>query len=147
MVSHPSDWEFNGYNEIQVPREQYPLIDYKQLKKPAELVDASSGQSSSWLGRRSNRKESNPGRQVDGEYSGRQRVVSRSLLIAAGDVKGYGKKMKIRPTFVTLNGQELTFLFKIFDDHMRKRGTFISLSAMHWIKAIFYAAGGGKLNV
>ena len=84
---------------------------------------------------------------MDGEYSGRQRVVRRALLIAAGDVKGYGKKMKIRPTFVTLNGQELTFLFKIFDDPMRKRGTFISLFAMHWIKAIFYAAGGENWNI
>jgi len=31
VVSHPSEWNFSGYNEIQKPRERYALIDYKRL--------------------------------------------------------------------------------------------------------------------
>jgi putative transposase len=31
VVSHPSEWDFGGYNEIQKPRERYALIDYKRL--------------------------------------------------------------------------------------------------------------------
>ena len=30
-VTHPSDWEFSGYNEIQNPRQRYALINYKRL--------------------------------------------------------------------------------------------------------------------
>ena len=32
VVEHPSEWAFTGYNEIQVPRERYALIDYDGLK-------------------------------------------------------------------------------------------------------------------
>ncbi len=35
VVTHPSEWAFNGYNEIQHPRERYSLIDYGSL---AELL-------------------------------------------------------------------------------------------------------------
>jgi len=31
VVTHPSEWIFGGYNEIQKPRERYALIDYKRL--------------------------------------------------------------------------------------------------------------------
>jgi REP-associated tyrosine transposase len=30
-VSHPLEWEFCGYNEIQNPRERYALINYTKL--------------------------------------------------------------------------------------------------------------------
>ncbi len=30
-VSHPSEWNFSGYNEIQSPRQRYALIDYQRL--------------------------------------------------------------------------------------------------------------------
>lgn len=31
VVSHPGEWPFCGYNEIQNPRERYSFIDYKSL--------------------------------------------------------------------------------------------------------------------
>ncbi len=31
VVTHPSDWKFSGYNEIQNPRQRYALINYKRL--------------------------------------------------------------------------------------------------------------------
>jgi len=31
VVTHPSEWDFGGYNEIKKPRERYALIDYKRL--------------------------------------------------------------------------------------------------------------------
>jgi putative transposase len=31
VVSHPSEWDFNGYNEIMNPPERYSLIDYRGL--------------------------------------------------------------------------------------------------------------------
>jgi len=31
VVTHPSDWRFSGYNEIQNPRQRYALINYKRL--------------------------------------------------------------------------------------------------------------------
>jgi REP element-mobilizing transposase RayT len=31
VVSHPSKWEFCGYNEIQEPRQRYSLIDHSRL--------------------------------------------------------------------------------------------------------------------
>ena len=31
VVSHPSEWNFGGYNEIQEPRQRYALIDYQRL--------------------------------------------------------------------------------------------------------------------
>ena len=31
VVTHPSDWGFSGYNEIQNPRQRYALINYKRL--------------------------------------------------------------------------------------------------------------------
>ena len=30
-VTHPSEWIFSGYNEIQKPRQRYALIDYRRL--------------------------------------------------------------------------------------------------------------------
>jgi len=30
-VSHPSDWMYSGYHEIQNPRQRYALINYKRL--------------------------------------------------------------------------------------------------------------------
>ncbi len=33
VVEHPSERAFSGYNEIQVPRERYALIDYEGLRK------------------------------------------------------------------------------------------------------------------
>lgn len=32
VVTHPSEWEFSGYKEIQRPRERYALIDYEGLR-------------------------------------------------------------------------------------------------------------------
>ena len=31
VVTHPSEWEFGGYAEIQVPRERYSIIDHRAL--------------------------------------------------------------------------------------------------------------------
>jgi putative transposase len=33
VVSHPSEWQFGGYNEIQNPRKKYVLINYERLAK------------------------------------------------------------------------------------------------------------------
>jgi hypothetical protein len=33
IVTHPSEWPFSGYNEIQNPRERYSLIDHESLMK------------------------------------------------------------------------------------------------------------------
>jgi REP-associated tyrosine transposase len=38
-VSHPLEWEFFGYNEIQNPRKRYALINYKKL---TELLHSKS---------------------------------------------------------------------------------------------------------
>ena len=32
VVKHPSQWPFGGYNEIQMPKVRYALIDYDELK-------------------------------------------------------------------------------------------------------------------
>jgi putative transposase len=32
VVKHPSEWPFGGYNEIQVPKTRYALIDYNGLR-------------------------------------------------------------------------------------------------------------------
>jgi hypothetical protein len=31
VVTHPSEWPFSGYNEIQNPRKRYALIDHENL--------------------------------------------------------------------------------------------------------------------
>ena len=31
VVSHPKEWPFCGYNEIQNPRQRYGIIDYQRL--------------------------------------------------------------------------------------------------------------------
>jgi len=31
VVTHPSEWSFGGYNEIQNPRQRYSLIDQESL--------------------------------------------------------------------------------------------------------------------
>lgn len=33
IVTHPSEWPFSGYNEIQNPRERYSSIDHESLMK------------------------------------------------------------------------------------------------------------------
>jgi putative transposase len=33
VVSHPREWQFGGYNEIQNPRKKYVLINYERLTK------------------------------------------------------------------------------------------------------------------
>jgi putative transposase len=33
VVSHPAEWQFDRYNEIQNPREKYVLINYERLAK------------------------------------------------------------------------------------------------------------------
>ena len=39
VVTHPSEWPFSGYNEIQNPRQRYSLIDHGRLR---ELLDIKS---------------------------------------------------------------------------------------------------------
>jgi hypothetical protein len=39
VVSHPSEWPFSGYNEIQNPRQRYSLIDHGRLR---DLLDMKS---------------------------------------------------------------------------------------------------------
>ena len=41
VVSHPSDWQFGGYNEIQNPRKRYAIINYSPLfdNEKASLSD------------------------------------------------------------------------------------------------------------
>ncbi len=52
VVTHPSEWPFCGYNEIQKPRQRYSLIDFEGLmslfniKNRDELRERCSG----WLG-------------------------------------------------------------------------------------------------
>ena len=36
VVTHPSEWSFCGYNEIQNPRQRYSLIDHESL---TDLLD------------------------------------------------------------------------------------------------------------
>ncbi len=36
VVTHPSEWLFSGYNEIQNPRQRYSLIDHGRLR---DLLD------------------------------------------------------------------------------------------------------------
>ena len=49
VVTHPSEWPFSGYSEIQNPRQRYSLIDYGSLmdllkiKSMDELRDAYKG--------------------------------------------------------------------------------------------------------
>jgi hypothetical protein len=33
IVSHPSEWPYGGYNEIQKPRRKWVLIDYNKLAR------------------------------------------------------------------------------------------------------------------
>jgi len=42
VVSHPSQWEFSGYNEIQCPRRKCILISYDKLMKLAGYTDYES---------------------------------------------------------------------------------------------------------
>jgi REP-associated tyrosine transposase len=37
VVKHPSEWKFNGDNEIQAPRERYSLIDNEELRNLLEF--------------------------------------------------------------------------------------------------------------
>ena len=37
VVSHPSEWAFGGYNEIQSPRRKCVLINHEQLANPGRL--------------------------------------------------------------------------------------------------------------
>ncbi len=37
VVTHPSEWPFTGYNEIQNPRERYALIDHESLMDLLEI--------------------------------------------------------------------------------------------------------------
>ena len=39
VVTHPSQWPFSGYNEIQNPRQRYSLIDHGRLR---DLLDIKS---------------------------------------------------------------------------------------------------------
>jgi len=39
VVTHPSEWPFSGYNEIQNPRQRYSLIDHGRLR---DLLDIKS---------------------------------------------------------------------------------------------------------
>ena len=39
VVSHPSEWRWSGYNEIQNPKERYAIINYERL---AELLGIES---------------------------------------------------------------------------------------------------------
>ena len=34
VVAHPSQWEFDGYSEIQAPRQRYSIIDHRALMEP-----------------------------------------------------------------------------------------------------------------
>jgi hypothetical protein len=40
VVSHPTEWEVNGYNEIQNPPERYGVIDRPVLQKICGCSDA-----------------------------------------------------------------------------------------------------------
>jgi putative transposase len=64
VVSHPSEWPFSGYNEIQVPCERYALIDYEGLmglldfKAIEELADAYQGWTEESVGRKKSFRDS-----------------------------------------------------------------------------------------
>jgi putative transposase len=51
VVSHPSEWDFGGYNEIQKPRERYALIDYKRLMELLHFstIDDLSNSHKKWV--------------------------------------------------------------------------------------------------
>ena len=33
VVSHPKEWEWSGYNEIQSPKDRYTIIDHRTLQE------------------------------------------------------------------------------------------------------------------
>jgi putative transposase len=39
VVSHPSEWPWSGYNEIQKPRERYTVVDRTRLKDLLNMSD------------------------------------------------------------------------------------------------------------
>jgi REP-associated tyrosine transposase len=51
IVSHPLEWEFCGYNEIQNPRKRYALINYKKLIKlfHRRSIDDFKGTYNRWI--------------------------------------------------------------------------------------------------
>ena len=42
VVSHPADWELNGYNEIQNPPSRYAVIDHRELQRLCGFTDTES---------------------------------------------------------------------------------------------------------
>ena len=44
VVSHPEQWPFCGYNEIQNPRQRYSIIDYRRLIKLLQMRDLQAAQ-------------------------------------------------------------------------------------------------------
>ena len=43
VVSHPSEWPFSGYNEIQNPRQRYSLIDHERLMNLLDIKNKEHG--------------------------------------------------------------------------------------------------------
>jgi putative transposase len=63
VVTHPSEWKWSGYHEIQQPKERYRLVDNKMLQKllhvnsQTALAAAHRGWISSQLKRAPEREE------------------------------------------------------------------------------------------
>ncbi len=51
VVTHPSDWMFSGYNEIQNPRQRYAMINYKRLMQLLNIqtVDGLRESHNGWI--------------------------------------------------------------------------------------------------
>lgn len=94
VVTHPSEWPFTGYNEIQNPRKRYAIIDYEELmkllnfKKMANLADAYRGWIEEALGA--------GGRFRDGKRSESIAVGSESFVLITKEklgIRAKGRKL------------------------------------------------------
>jgi putative transposase len=112
VVSHPSEWGFSGYNEIQAPHERYALIDYEGLRKlfdfrgMKELAEAYR----CWIQEAvDNGKRSRDGKWTESVAVGREAFVSatKEKLGAKGigrDVIGRDGSYELREPPASYNG-------------------------------------------
>ena len=94
VVTHPSEWPFSGYNEIQTPRQRYSLIDHESLM---DLLDIRSMEElkrsyrewvGEWLSRRDHGREA---RWTESIAVGSEVFVERTK--AELGIKGIGREV------------------------------------------------------
>jgi putative transposase len=87
MVKHPIQWPFGGYNQIQVPKVRYALIDYEGLKdllnfnEMDELAESYRGWIEEALKKVSHRR--------DGKWTESVAVGSESFVTATKERLGF----------------------------------------------------------